>query len=168
MRIDRARKLPITVILRALGYGTDQQLIDLLGEDERLMATINRSDANIRSQTDALLEIYRRQKPGEPPTEEGARILLHNLFFDPKRYDLMRVGRYKAIEAVVAAASRAVSVDQTPARAGHVKKGRSSPGAGGSSAGINAVNKLEDRVHKVMQQLPTPRVPALRSREAGI
>ena len=95
VRIDRARKLPITVILRALGYGTDQQLIDLLGEEERLLTTISRSDANIKSQTDALLEIYRRQKPGEPPTEEGARTLLHNLFFDPKRYDLMRVGRYK-------------------------------------------------------------------------
>ena len=95
VRIDRARKLPITVILRALGYGTDMQLVDLLGEDERLMATISRSDANIKSQTDALLEIYRRQKPGEPPTEEGARTLLHSLFFDPKRYDLMRVGRYK-------------------------------------------------------------------------
>ncbi len=83
VRIDRARKLPITVILRALGYGTDMQLVDLLGEDERLMATISRSDANIKSQTDALLEIYRRQKPGEPPTEEGARTLLHSLFFDP-------------------------------------------------------------------------------------
>ena len=95
VRIDRARKLPITVILRALGYGTDSQLIELLGEDERLMTTIERSDTNIKSQSDALLEIYRRQKPGEPPTEDGARQLLHNLFFDPKRYDLMRVGRYK-------------------------------------------------------------------------
>ncbi|NLM86321.1 MAG: DNA-directed RNA polymerase subunit beta [Clostridiales bacterium] len=95
VRIDRARKLPVTVILRALGYGTDQQLIDLLGEDERLMATIAHGDANIKSETDALLEIYRRQKPGEPPTEDGARVLLRNLFFDPKRYDLMRVGRYK-------------------------------------------------------------------------
>ncbi|MDD4080726.1 MAG: DNA-directed RNA polymerase subunit beta [Eubacteriales bacterium] len=95
VRIDRARKLPITVILRALGYGTDQQLIDLLGEDERLNATISHADANTKSQTEALLEIYRRQKPGEPPTEDGARVLLHNLFFDPKRYDLMRVGRYK-------------------------------------------------------------------------
>ena len=80
VRIDRARKLPITVILRALGYGTDDQLIDLFGEDERLLATINQGDANIKSQTDALLEIYRRQKPGEPPTEDGALILLHNLF----------------------------------------------------------------------------------------
>jgi len=95
VRIDRARKLPVTVILRALGYGTDEQLIDLLGEDERLNTTIAVGDANIKSETEALLEIYRKQKPGEPPTEDGARVLLHNLFFDPKRYDLMRVGRYK-------------------------------------------------------------------------
>ncbi len=95
VRIDRARKLPITAILRALGYGTDSQLIELLGEDERLLATIENNDTNIKSTSDALLEIYRRQKPGEPPTEDGARQLLSSLFFDRKRYDLMRVGRYK-------------------------------------------------------------------------
>jgi len=94
VRIDRARKLPITVILRALGYGTDQEIIDLLGEDERLMTTIARSDST-KTQVQGLLEIYKRQKPGEPPTEDGARALLRSLFFDPKRYDLMRVGRYK-------------------------------------------------------------------------
>jgi DNA-directed RNA polymerase subunit beta len=94
VRIDRARKLPITIILRALGYGTDTDIVNLLGEDERLTATISRSD-NTKSQVQALLEIYKRQKPGEPPTEDGARSLLRSLFFDPKRYDLMRVGRYK-------------------------------------------------------------------------
>ncbi len=94
VRIDRARKLPITVLLRALGYGTDQEIIDLLGDDERLMATIQRAD-NTKTQSQGLLEIYKRQKPGEPPTEDGARALLRSLFFDPKRYDLMRVGRYK-------------------------------------------------------------------------
>ncbi len=94
VRIDRARKLPITVILRALGYGTDAEIIGLMGEDERLMATIQRGD-NAKSQEDGLIEIYKRQKPGEPPTQESARNLLNSLFFDPKRYDLMRVGRYK-------------------------------------------------------------------------
>ena len=94
VRIDRARKLPITVLLRALGYGTDQEIIDLLGDDERLMTTITRSD-NTKTQSQGLVEIYKRQKPGEPPTEDGARALLRSLFFDPKRYDLMRVGRYK-------------------------------------------------------------------------
>ena len=94
VRIDRARKLPITVLLRALGYGTDQEITDLLGEDERLLTTIARSDST-KTTTQGLLEIYKRQKPGEPPTEDGARALLRSLFFDPKRYDLMRVGRYK-------------------------------------------------------------------------
>ncbi|MBQ6959408.1 MAG: DNA-directed RNA polymerase subunit beta [Clostridia bacterium] len=94
VRIDRARKLPITVLLRALGYGTDEEITGLLGEDERLLTTIARSDST-KTQTQGLLEIYKRQKPGEPPTEDGARSLLRSLFFDPKRYDLMRVGRYK-------------------------------------------------------------------------
>ncbi|NLD33887.1 MAG: DNA-directed RNA polymerase subunit beta [Clostridiales bacterium] len=159
VRIDRARKLPITVILRALGYGTDQQLIDLLGEDERLMATISRSDANIRSQTDALLEIYRRQKPGEPPTEEGARILLHNLFFDPKRYDLMRVGRYKynkklGVSARIAdqvAAGDIVdeSTGEVLVKAGQVISRDKALAI--QNAGINAVNiQVGDHVHKVV------------------
>ena len=94
VRIDRARKLPITVLLRALGYGSTADITGLLGEDERLLSTIANSD-NTKNQSEGLIEIYRRQKPGEPPTEDGARTLLHNLFFDPKRYDLMRVGRYK-------------------------------------------------------------------------
>ena len=94
VRIDRARKLPITVILRALGFGTDAEIIDLFGEDERLMATIQKGD-NAKSQDEGLIEIYKRQKPGEPPSPDSGRNLLNSLFFDPKRYDLMRVGRYK-------------------------------------------------------------------------
>ncbi len=94
VRIDRARKLPITVLLRALGYGTDADIINLLGEEERLMTTLQRGD-NATSQDEGLIEIYKRQKPGEPPTRESAQSLLNSLFFDPKRYDLMRVGRYK-------------------------------------------------------------------------
>ena len=159
VRIDRARKLPITVILRALGYGTDLQLVDLLGEDERLMATISRSDANIKSQTDALLEIYRRQKPGEPPTEEGARTLLHSLFFDPKRYDLMRVGRYKynkklGVSARIAnhiAAEDIVdrSTGEVLAKAGDTISREQAVAI--QNAGINSVNiRVADRVHKVV------------------
>ena len=94
VRIDRARKLPITVILRALGYGTDAEIEALLGEDERLKATLQRGD-NASNQEEGLIEIYKRQKPGEPPTRDSAQSLLNSLFFDPKRYDLMRVGRYK-------------------------------------------------------------------------
>ena len=94
VRIDRARKLPITVILRALGYGTDAEIIELMGEDERLMSTIQKGD-NAKSREDGLIEIYKRQKPGEPASLESATNLFNSLFFDPKRYDLMRVGRYK-------------------------------------------------------------------------
>lgn len=93
VRIDRTRKLPITVFLRALGYGTDAQLIQLFGEDENLLATIQKD--NTKSEEEGLLEVYKRLRPGEPPTVESASTLLTNLFFDPKRYDLSKVGRYK-------------------------------------------------------------------------
>ena len=94
VRIDRARKLPITVILRALGYGTDAEIMELMGEDERLMTTIQKGD-NAKSREEGLIEIYKRQKPGEPASAESATNMFNSLFFDPKRYDLMRVGRYK-------------------------------------------------------------------------
>jgi DNA-directed RNA polymerase subunit beta len=87
VRIDRARKLPITVILRALGYGTDGEIVNLLGEDERLAATLQRGD-NAQSQEDGLIEIYKRQKPGEPPTRDSAQSLDTPLYgrvvFDPR------------------------------------------------------------------------------------
>ena len=83
VRIDRARKLPITIILRALGYGTDRELIDLLGEDERLYATIEKGDTNIKTTTDALLEIYRRLKP-RAANRGRLKAAMHNLFFDPR------------------------------------------------------------------------------------
>ena len=92
VKIDRQRKVFITALLRAIGYGTNAEILDLLGNDERLEATLAK-DPN-RSVVDGLVEIYRRQRPGEPPTEESARNLLHGLFFD-NRYDLARVGRYK-------------------------------------------------------------------------
>ncbi len=93
VRIDRTRKLPITVLVRALGYGTDLEITQLFGEDERIMATIQKDSA--KTADEGLLEIYKRLRPGEPPTVESARTLVHNLFFDPKRYDLAKVGRYK-------------------------------------------------------------------------
>lgn len=93
VRIDRTRKLPITVLLRALGYGTNAQIIDLLGEDERLSATLEKD--NTSSAEEGLLEVYKRLRPGEPPTIESANQLINTLFFDAKRYDLARVGRYK-------------------------------------------------------------------------
>ena len=93
VRIDRTRKQPVTVLLRALGYGSDQQIKDLLGEDERLLASLEKD--NTKSTEEGLLEIYKRLRPGEPPTVENAKSLLNTLFFDAKRYDLAKVGRYK-------------------------------------------------------------------------
>ena len=92
VKIDRQRKVHITALIRALGYGTNSEINELLGEDERLTATMQKDPTH--SVADGLIEIYKRQRPGEPPTEESARSLLNALFFD-KRYDLARVGRYK-------------------------------------------------------------------------
>ncbi|SET72951.1 DNA-directed RNA polymerase subunit beta [Oceanobacillus limi] len=93
VRIDRTRKLPITVLLRALGFGTDQEIIDLIGDNEYLINTLEKD--NTETTEKALLEIYERLRPGEPPTVENAKSLLVSRFFDPKRYDLAHVGRYK-------------------------------------------------------------------------
>ncbi len=94
VRIDRNRKMPITVLLRAIGYGTDAQILDLMGDDERLKATLEKGD-NAQSREQGLEEIYRKQKPGEPASLESATKLFDSYFYDTKRYDLMRVGRYK-------------------------------------------------------------------------
>ncbi len=93
VRIDRTRKQPITILLRALGYGSDVEIKELLGEDERLSITLEKD--NTETTEDALLEIYKKLRPGEPPTVENAKSLLETLLFDPKRYDLAKVGRYK-------------------------------------------------------------------------
>ena len=94
VRIDKNRKLPITSLIRSIGVSTDAEIKELFGEDERIVATLDK-DAAIKTSEDALIEIYKRLRPGEPPTVDSAQTLLHNLFFDPKRYDLSTVGRYK-------------------------------------------------------------------------
>lgn len=93
VRIDRTRKLPITVLLRALGFSTDQEIIDLIGDSDYLRNTLEKD--NTETTEKALLEIYERLRPGEPPTIENAKSLMVSRFFDPKRYDLAHVGRYK-------------------------------------------------------------------------
>ena len=93
VRIDRTRKLHLTVLLRALGYGTDMEIINLLGEDERLLRTLEKDSS--KSVEEGLIEIYKRLRPGEPPTVDSARSLLNSLFFDPNRYDMAKFGRYK-------------------------------------------------------------------------
>ncbi len=93
VRIDKTRKLPITILARAMGFGTDQELLEYFGEDERFIATIEKD--NTKTKEEALLEIYKRLRPGEPPTVDSAVSLIDSLFFDAKRYDLSKVGRYK-------------------------------------------------------------------------
>ncbi|MBQ1619504.1 MAG: DNA-directed RNA polymerase subunit beta, partial [Oscillospiraceae bacterium] len=93
VRIDKNRKLPITELIRALGYKTDAEILDLFGDDERIVATLEKDAC--KTYEEAMLEIYRKLRPGEPPTVEACETLINNLFFDPRRYDLSMVGRYK-------------------------------------------------------------------------
>ncbi len=93
-RIDRNRKIPATVLIRALGWPTNNDIMELFYNDPRLQATFEKDTTE--SQEEALVEIYKKLRPGEPPTAESARSLFEGLFFDPRRYDMARVGRYKA------------------------------------------------------------------------
>ncbi len=93
VRVDRTRKVPITTLLRAIGLATDSQIFDFFGDEEMLKATISKD--TIKDQDDSLIEIYKKLRPGELPTVEAARNLFNGLFFDNRRYDLAKVGRYK-------------------------------------------------------------------------
>ena len=93
VRIDKNRKLPVTVLIRALGLSSDAQIREFFGEDERILATLEKDTTT--NTEEGLLETYRKLRPGEPPTVDSAQTHLNNLFFDPRRYDLSRFGRYK-------------------------------------------------------------------------
>ena len=93
VRIDKNRKLPITCLIRALGLKTDREILDTFGDDPRIRVTLEKDTC--KTYEEAMLEIYRKLRPGEPPTVDSAETLVHNLFFDPRRYDLSVVGRYK-------------------------------------------------------------------------
>ncbi len=95
VRIDRKRKLPITVLLRSMGYVTDQQILDLFDNSVYIRHTLAADSEATLTEEGALIELFKKQRPGEPPSVDAARALLEQLFFDPKRYDLTRVGRYK-------------------------------------------------------------------------
>ena len=95
VRIDRKRKLPVTVLLRAMGYVEDQQLLDMFDNSIYMRHTIESDTEATRTEEGALIELFKKQRPGEPPSVDAAKNLLEQLFFDPKRYDLTRVGRYK-------------------------------------------------------------------------
>ncbi|MBQ5738977.1 MAG: DNA-directed RNA polymerase subunit beta, partial [Oscillospiraceae bacterium] len=93
VRIDKNRKLPITELIRAIGFRTDAEILELFGDDPRIVATLEKDTC--KTYEESMLEIYRKLRPGEPPTVEAAETLINNLFFDPRRYDLSMVGRYK-------------------------------------------------------------------------
>ena len=93
VRVDRTRKQPVTTLLRAFGFGTDEEIINTFGADDRLLKTLEKDATN--NYEEGLKEIYKKLRPGEPPTVDSAKSLLDSLFFDPKRYDLAKVGRYK-------------------------------------------------------------------------
>ena len=93
VRIDKNRKIPITVFIRALGLGSDGEILDYFGEDERIRATIEKDPC--KNTEEAMIEVYRKLRPSEPPTVESAQTHINNLFFDARRYDMSRVGRYK-------------------------------------------------------------------------
>ena len=93
IRIDKARKLPVTLFLRAIGIATDSQILELFGEDERIVATLEKDP--IKTEDEALIEIYKRLRPGEMPSVEAAKALMAAMFFDPRRYDMTKVGRFK-------------------------------------------------------------------------
>ena len=93
VRVDRTRKVPVTVLLRTLGIATDEQIIELFGEEPLIKTTLNKD--TIKTEEDAIIEIYKKLRPGELPTVEAARSLIDGMFFDNRRYDLAKVGRYK-------------------------------------------------------------------------
>jgi DNA-directed RNA polymerase subunit beta len=95
VRVDRKRKLPVTVLLRAIGIADDKEILKLFDNSVYIRNTIEADTENTRSEDGALIELFKKQRPGEPPSLDAARNLLNTLFFDPKRYDLTRVGRYK-------------------------------------------------------------------------
>ncbi|WZL82136.1 DNA-directed RNA polymerase subunit beta [Vallitaleaceae bacterium 9-2] len=93
VRVDRTRKVPVTVLMRSFGIGTNAEIIELFGEEPKILASLDKDSSS--SYEEGLIEIYKRIRPGEPPTVESAESLLNSMFFDPRRYDLAKVGRYK-------------------------------------------------------------------------
>jgi len=157
VRIDKTRKLPITILVRAMGIGTDAEIIEFFSEDERLKATIEKD--NTKTREEALLEVYKRLRPGEPPTVDSAMSLIESLFFDAKRYDLSRVGRYKFNKKLainLRVANQISSRDIVNPMTGEIiveagKKISREKALEIQNCGINSVDiQLEDRVLRVI------------------
>ena len=93
VKVDRNKKVPITVLIRALGFGTNAEILDIFGEEPKLLATMEKDTST--NYQEGVLELYKKLRPGEPLSVESAEALISGMFFDPRRYDLARVGRYK-------------------------------------------------------------------------
>ena len=157
IRIDKARKVPVTLMLRAIGLSSDSDILNVFGEDERINATLAKD--TIKSQDEALIEIYRRLRPGEMPSIEAATNLFSGLFYDPRRYDLTKVGRYKyndklALEKRIANRVSANKIVNPETGEILVDKGEViSPDVAYSiqECGINSVDvKVEDKVVRIV------------------
>ena len=157
VRIDKTRKLPITILARAMGYGGDTEILQYFGEDERLKATIEKD--NTKTREEALLEIYKRLRPGEPPTVESAISLIDSLFFDAKRYDLSTVGRYKFNKKLalhLRIANQVAANDVVDPSTGEIlvaadEKIDREKALEVQNAGINVVDiKIEDKIVKII------------------
>ena len=157
VRIDRTRKLPVTSLLRAIGLDTDEKIINFFGEDDKILATIAKD--TVKTPEEALIEIYKKLRPGELPTVDAARNLFTGLFFDNRRYDLSKVGRYKynkklglasrivkhvAAETIINPETGEVLVEKDEVISKEVARAI-------QNAGINSVNiKIEDKVARVI------------------
>ncbi len=157
VRVDRTRKLPVTCLLRAIGLLTDQQIIEFFGEEDKIIATINKD--TIKTQDEALIEIYKKLRPGELPSVEAARSLFNGLFFDNRRYDLAKVGRYKfnkklALSARIANQVAAKDIVNSETGEVMVEAGNiitKEVAVQIQNSGINAVDvKIEDKTVRVI------------------
>ena len=157
VRIDKNRKIPVTVLCRALGLGSDEEILDYFGGDVRILATLEKDTC--RNQADGLLEVYRKLRPGEPPTVDSATAQIDALFFDPHRYDLSRFGRYK-MNKKLALARRIIGFrpfyDVEDPRTGEViipagEKITREMAEAADRAGVKVVNlNIDDKVVKVI------------------
>ena len=126
VRIDRKRKLPVTVLLRAMGYESDEEILKLFDDSLYIRNTIDADAEGTKTEEGALIELFKKQRPGEPPSVDNARALLNQLFFDPKRYDLTRVGRYKL--------NKRLGLDDRPRHARPHARGHHRPDQGAGHA----------------------------------
>ena len=157
IRIDKARKLPVTLFLRAIGLGSDSQILELFGEDERIVATLAKDP--IKTEDEALIEIYKRLRPGEMPSVDAAKSLIAGMFFDPRRYDLTKVGRFKYNDKLSIAkrisgqisAEKIVNPETGELLVSKDKMITEEIAESIQEAGINEVNvKIEDKIVKVI------------------